>query len=501
LPKFNLANSLFYTTGYELARTSTFLYTVHSLKTVHMTTIQKRTKIVATIGPRTESVEMMQKLVTAGLDVIRLNMSHGDHQEHGARIVNAKQVSRDMGVPLPILLDLSGPKIRTGEYTTDKIVIGNGAQIILTSEKIVGDEKRIYINYEKLPQEVKKGSIIMLDDGKKKLVVKKVVGTEIYCTVLVGGELKPRRGVNVPGAYLSVSSITDKDKKDLKFGIDAGVDIIALSFVRTAKDVHDLRKLLKKAGRVVPIITKIETQEAIDNLDEILIAADGAMVARGDLAIEVPTELVPVYQKRIIAKCNELGKPVITATQMLESMIHSPVPTRAEVSDIANAIYDGTDAVMLSEESTLGEFPVEAVTVMSNVARANELPETIPYPQIATGNSIGKSVYKTANNVRAALIVALTESGTSARLAAKFNPNVRVLALTPHAHTVKELALSSNVTPLLIDKIHTIDEALSAVPRIVLAGKYAKKGDRVVVTAGVPFGVEGSTNMLFVIVI
>jgi pyruvate kinase len=464
-------------------------------------TVQKRTKIVATIGPRTESVEMMKQLVTAGLDVIRLNMSHGDHTEHALRIKNAKQVSQEMGVALPILLDLSGPKIRTGEYTTPLITILNGAQIILTSEKIIGTEKRIYINYEKLASEVKAGSIIMLDDGKKKLIVKKVVGSEIYCTVVVGGELKPRRGVNVPGAYLSVSSITEKDKKDLKFGIDSGVDMVALSFVRTAKDVLDLQKLLKKAGRVVPIITKIETQEAMDNLYEILAVADGAMVARGDLAIEVPTELVPVYQKRIIAECNRLGKPVITATQMLESMIHSPVPTRAEVNDIANAVYDGSDAVMLSEESTLGEFPVEAVSVMARVAAANEISETIEYPEISIAQSIGKSVYKTANNVRAKVIVALTESGTSARLVAKFNPNVQVLALTPHIRTVKELTLSSNVTPILIPKIQTIEEALLTVPKLLLEQKRAKKGDKVVVTAGVPFGVQGSTNMIFVIVV
>jgi pyruvate kinase len=464
-------------------------------------TVQKRTKIVATIGPRTESVEMMKQLVTAGLDVIRLNMSHGDHTEHALRIKNAKQVSQEMGVALPILLDLSGPKIRTGEYTTPLITIVNGAQIILTSEKTIGTEKRIYINYEKLASEVKAGSIIMLDDGKKKLIVKKVVGSEIYCTVVVGGELKPRRGVNVPGAYLSVSSITAKDIKDLKFGIDAGVDMVALSFVRTAKDVLDLQKLLKKAGRIVPIITKIETQEAMDNLYEILAVADGAMVARGDLAIEVPTELVPVYQKRIIAECNRLGKPVITATQMLESMIHSPVPTRAEVSDIANAVYDGTDAVMLSEESTLGKFPVEAVSVMARVAAVNEIPETIEYPEISIAQSIGKSVYKTANNVRAKVIVALTESGTSARLVAKFNPNVQVLALTPHMRTVKELTLSSNVTPILIPKIQTIEEALLAVPKLLLEQKRAKKGDKIVVTAGVPFGVQGSTNMIFVIVV
>jgi pyruvate kinase len=461
----------------------------------------KRTKIVATIGPRTESVEMLKKMVEAGLNVMRLNMSHGDHDEHRTRIRNAHKVEKELGVSLPVLLDLSGPKIRTGEYTTERIVIENGKKVILTTEKIVGDAKRFHVNYAKLPEEVKKGSIIMLDDGKKKLIVEKVEGTEIFTKVVVGGELKARRGVNIPGAYLSVSSITAKDKKDLQFGLEEGIDIVALSFVRTAKDVLDLKKLLKKAPHYVPIITKIETQEAIDNLDAILEVADGAMVARGDLAIEVPTELVPVYQKLIIAKCNALGKPVITATQMLESMIHSPVPTRAEVSDIANAIYDGTDAVMLSEESTLGEFPVEAVEVMTRVANANELAEIIDYPQISTGDSISKSVYKTANNIRAKYIVALTETGKSARLVARFRPNVPILALTPYRKTVKRLAMTSNVIPYEIEKLATFEEVLAFVPKFLLTHKLAKKGDQVVLTAGVPFAVKGSTNMLLVITV
>ena len=341
----------------------------------------------------------------------------------------------------------------------------------------------------------------MLDDGKKKLLVESVSGNDIICKVVIGGTLKPRRGVNIPGAYLSVSSITAKDKKDLAFGLKNNIDIVALSFVRTKKDVTDLKKILIKEKRDIPVIVKIETQEAIDNLDEILEAADGAMVARGDLAIEVPTELVPVYQKMIIAKCNSLGKPVITATQMLESMIQNPVPTRAEVSDIANAVYDGTDAIMLSEESTLGLYPLEAVNVMSRVASTNEIPEIINYTNISIEDSISKSVYKTANNIGATYIVALTESGSTARRVARFKPNVRVLAFTPKNSTVKSLILSSNITPYYIPKIKTIDEAMSFIPNYLLKNKLAKKGDKIVVTAGVPFGVSGSTNMLFVITI
>lgn len=440
-------------------------------------------------------------MVKAGLNVARLNMSHGDHAEHLAKIKNIRTVESKLGVSLPILMDLSGPKIRTGEYETERITITKGKKVIITTENIKGTSERFSINYPKLPQEVVKGSVIMLDDGKKKLVVERVIGNDIHTKVIIGGELKPRRGVNIPGAYLSVSSITPKDKKDIAFGLKSGVDMFALSFVRTAKDVQELQKIMKRAGTVVPVIAKIETQEAIDNLDAILAVADGAMVARGDLAIEVPTELVPVYQKRIIEKCNYLGKPAITATQMLESMIVSPVPTRAEVSDIANAIYDGTDAVMLSEESTLGSYPVEAVTVMSKVAHANEIPKDYRGYYNTVQDSISRSVYKTARNVQASLIVALTESGQSARLVERFNPNVPIIALTPNKATVQSLALTSNVHAYQLPGAKNFDHVLEFVPEFLKREKLVKKGERVVVTAGVPFGIKGSTNMVVVLTI
>lgn len=461
----------------------------------------KKTKIVATIGPKTESVAQLTALVKAGLNVARLNMSHGDHAEHLVKIKNIRTVENKLQGSLPILMDLSGPKIRTGEYTTERITITKGKKVIITTDNIQGTKERFSINYPKLPQEVSKGSILMLDDGKKKLIVEKVVGNEIHTKVVIGGELKSRRGVNIPGAYLSVSSITAKDRKDIAFGLENGVDMFALSFVRTANDVLELQKIMKRAGKVVPVIAKIETQEAIDNLEAILDAADGAMVARGDLAIEVPTELVPVYQKRIIERCNILGKPAITATQMLESMIVSPVPTRAEVSDIANAIYDGTDAVMLSEESTLGAYPVEAVSVMSRVAHANEIPKDYRGYYNTIQDSISRSVYKTARNVKASLIVALTESGQSARLVERFNPNVPIIALTPNRATVQSLALTSNVHAYQLPGAKSFDHVLEFVPEFLKTQKLVKKGDKIVLTAGAPFGVKGSTNMVVVLTI
>lgn len=464
--------------------------------------ITKKTKIVATIGPSTESKAALKKLAQSGMNVIRLNMSHGDHAEHGARIENARAVSKELGVPLPVLLDLSGPKIRTGEYTTDRITITEGATLILTSEKIIGDAKRISISYPKLPEEVKKGSIIMLDDGKKKLVVDKVVGTNIHTTVLVGGELKSRRGVNVPGAYLSIPSITAKDKKDLEFGLAMGVDMIALSFVRRKEDVKQLRKLIEKAGKNTPIIVKIETQESIDNLDDILEEADGAMVARGDLAIEVPAELVPIYQKDIIARSNALGKPVITATQMLESMITSPVPTRAEVSDVANAIFDGTDAVMLSEESTLGKYPVEAVSMMARIASTvEESLETGGDEFRSIADTISRSVVETAEQVGATVIVALTESGSTPKLVARFKPEAPIIALTPNQSTVQTLALVSGVYPYQIAPIGSLDESIKIISAFLKKEKLVNPGDTIVVTSGLKYGVSGGTNMLFVITV
>lgn len=464
-----------------------------------MDTPQKHTKIVATIGPKTESEEMLARLMKAGLNVMRLNMSHGDHEEHLNRIRNGRAASEKLGLPIAILQDLSGPKIRTGSYETDRITIENGAALTLTTEDCVGTPSRIYVNYPKLAQEVKAGSVIMLDDGKKKLVVESVEGTEINCRVIVGGELKARRGVNVPGAYLSIDTITEKDRTDLKFGVENGVDIVALSFVRRPEDVAELRSLLKAQGAEnIFIVSKIETQEAIENLDAILEASDGAMVARGDLAIEIPAEEVPRWQKEIIRKCNALGKPVITATQMLETMIQNPVPTRAEISDVANAVFDGTDAVMLSEESTLGEYPVEAVETLARIARAAEA-HPIAAPEASIDVVVTRSVAEAAERLDAAAIVALTESGATARGVARFRPGCPVVALTPNPATMKQLALSRAVEPYLIPALDSLDATLEFIPSFIAKHGYGRAGDTVLITAGLSFGKSGATNFMLAV--
>ena len=458
----------------------------------------KRTKIVATIGPSTEQVPMLEKLVRAGLNVARLNMSHGTHEEHRERIKRIRQVSDLFSIPVGILLDLSGPKIRTGTYISDRITITPGDQLILTTEDIIGDNNRISISYKKLPQEVNEGSVIMVDDGKKQLQVLSVKGNDIVCRVIVGGELKPRRGINVPGAHLSIPSITEKDREDLLFGLAEGVDMIALSFVRRVEDIDELRTLLREKEVDLPIIAKIETQESIENLAAILAAADGTMVARGDLAIEVPAEKVPLYQKNIIEQCRMLGKPVITATQMLESMIHSPVPTRAEVSDVANAIFDGTDAVMLSEETTLGSYPEEAISVMARIASTVEHSlSKVSSTHLSVVDAISASVTQAAQDVGAKLIVALTESGTTAQMVARFNPPCPIIALTPHRQTVHKLTLVSGVYPYQIDPIPSLDAGLERISTFLKEQQLAEKGDRVIIAAGIRFGVSGSTNMLF----
>lgn len=462
----------------------------------------KRTKIVATIGPATESRDAVDALLRHGMNVARLNMSHGNHEEHAARVRTIREAAKVRGVPAPILFDLSGPKIRTGEYTTERITIEEGQELILTTVPHVGDSTKIYINYERLAREVQPGSIIMLDDGKKKLEVVAVERDDIRTKVIVGGELKPRRGVNVPGAYLSIDTITDKDREDLKFGVAQGADYFALSFVRRASDVDELRSLLQKEGAHTPIISKIETLESIENLDAILAASDGVMVARGDLAIEVPTEMVPMYQKQIIKKANELGKPVIIATQMLESMIHSPVPTRAEVSDIANAVYDGADAVMLSEESALGSYAVEAVEMMCRVARTIEhsvlrtkaIPDSVP-------DSIAESVYHVAHDVGAKAIVALTESGVTAQRVARFKPDCPIIAVTPHDDVVEKLMLVRGVYPYKVEGISDFTKAVAGIPAFVKEKGIAELGDTVAVTAGLKFGSSGSTNMLLVLTV
>lgn len=451
----------------------------------------KKTKIVCTIGPATEKRETLGKLLKEGMNVMRLNFSHGDFDEHGKRVENFRRASTELGIRGAILQDLAGPKIRIGNFKTETITLKEGQDFVLTIDDIEGDDTRVHINYPHLPAEVAPGHIIFLHDGKKKLEVIEVNGNDVLCKVLIGGEIKGKRGVNLPDSAISVSCLTEKDKKDLEFGIKHDVDFIALSFVRKPADIEELRAILKEKKSKAKIIAKIETPQAIRNIDEIIDLADGIMIARGDLAIEVPTEKVPFFQKYMIKKCNELGKPVITATQMLESMIHSPVPTRAEVSDIANAILDGTDAVMLSEETTLGGYPVEAVRVMARVAR--EVEANYPERKILHSKTNGRtevtdsitgSVVKTAHDVDAKAIVALTGSGFTARMISRHKPRVPVFALSSDEKTVSQMALSFGCVPVLVDDWKTATQAMDIVREICLEKNIAKEGEHVVLSAG-----------------
>lgn len=464
---------------------------------------RKKTKIVATIGPVTANEKTMTELVKAGMNVVRINFSHGDFAEHEPKVHFARQISQKLNQPIAILQDLGGPKIRIGDFGVEPVMLKPGATFTLTTDKVVGDEKRVSINYPLLPKEVKVGGMILLHDGKKKLEIIDIKGSEVICKVIVGGEIKSRRGVNLPGAYLSISSITDKDRQDLEFGLKHKVDYIALSFVRRPSDIIELRTILKKRKSTAGIIAKIETPEALENIDQIIDLADGIMVARGDLAIEIPAEEVPLVQKELIRKCNKAGKPVITATQMLESMIKSPVPTRAEVSDVANAILDGTDAIMLSEETTLGDYPVESVKMMSTIAhrverelshKANHFEEF----NHGVAGVVSRAVVATATEVGAKFIVALTNSGHTARMISRYRPKQAVIALTPNPDGVGKMVLSYGCYPLSIKKFKTLTEVLSLIRSIALTNKLAKKGDKVVVVAGMPFGQAVDTNMLLV---
>jgi pyruvate kinase len=465
----------------------------------------KKTKIVATIGPVTTSEAMLTKLVKSGLNVMRLNFSHGDFAEHQEKVDNLRKVTEKLGTPVAILQDLSGPKIRIGEFYKERVILKEGDEFVLTTEKCVGDEHRASINYPKLPQEIKPGAFIMVDDGKKKLEVLSIKGNEIKTRIIVGGETKGRRGVNLPGTDLSISSLTAKDRKDIEFGVKNQVDFVALSFVRRASDVHELRRILEKKGLPAQIIVKIETTQAIDNLEEIIRATDAVMVARGDLAVEVPMEQVPLLQKRMVQMARELGKPVIVATQMLESMINAPVPTRAEVNDIANAILDGADAVMLSEETTLGKFPLEAVSTMAKIALEVE---AAPYTRpVINGDELGldsiaesvsEAVESVAYSVDAAAIVALSESGFTMRAISRYRPDQPIIVLTPNERTVRRACLSYGCYGYHVDSFKEIAQAVAEASTLLKKEKVAKKGDRFVVCGGAPLGKGGETNFLMV---
>ncbi|MFA6158639.1 MAG: pyruvate kinase [Candidatus Paceibacterota bacterium] len=466
----------------------------------------KKTKIVCTIGPATESQEKLEALLKAGMNVMRLNFSHGDFKEHQARVANVRKASEKTGIPVAVLQDLAGPKIRIGTFKTDAVMLKEGAKFTITTDKVEGDETRVSVNYPSFAKEVKKGHIVFLHDGRKKLEVLEVKGNDVVCRILVGGEIKGKRGVNLPDSDLSISALTEKDRTDLEFGVKNKVDFFALSFVRRAADITELRAILDAKKSKAKIIAKIETPQSLACIDEILDLVDGIMVARGDLAIEIPAEKVPAAQKMLIRKCNERGLPVITATQMLESMIKAPVPTRAEVSDVANAIIDGTDAVMLSEETTLGDFPVLAVEVMSKVALQVEselMGEQFFAPvgedgSESVGEAMTASAVDTADRVDAKFLVSFTNGGYSARMISRHKPAQRIFAFTPNEVTFRQTTLSWGVTPVLVEKTTSFDEITKVVREHFLKSKLAAKGDKIVMASTLPFGKSLETNMVLV---
>jgi len=469
----------------------------------------RKAKIVCTIGPASESVETLKKLIHAGMNVARLNFSHGTHEEHAARIANIRQACQETGKQVAILLDTKGPEIRTGTLAVESVELVEGNFITLTTEEVAGTAERVSITYDRLPHDVQVGSTILIDDGLIGLTVEAVEGTDIVCRIKNGGTLKSKKGVNVPGVKINLPGITEKDAQDITFGIEQEVDFIAASFVRKASDILEIREILERHGARIDVIAKIENQEGVDNVDEILAVADGLMVARGDLGVEIPAEEVPLVQKKLIKKCNELGKPVITATQMLDSMQRNPRPTRAEASDVANAIFDGTDAIMLSGETAAGKYPVESVETMNRIALRAE--QELNYREILNSHALKKQVTITdaisqavanaALDLDAAAILTATESGHTARMVSKYRPRAPIVAVTPNKGVVRRLALVNGVYPVLGPLAHTTDEMLELSVQESLKAGYVRHGDLVIITAGVPVREVGTTNLMKIHVI
>jgi len=471
------------------------------------TSRRRRTKIVATIGPATNKPEILRALIEAGATTLRLNFSHGTHEDHQQSIRQIRQASFELNQPVGILQDLQGPKIRLGRFGTGPIVLGKGDPFILTSRSIIGDQRISSVTYKPLADEVPEGATILLDDGRVEMLVKKVDRDEgeLHCRVVVGGKLSNNKGVNFPGVYLSIKALTDKDRKDLMFGLDQGVDWVALSFVRNPQDVLEIKELISSAGKQVPVIAKIEKHEAIEQMNAILPLCDGVMVARGDLGVELPAEDVPILQKRLIATANRLGIPIITATQMLDSMAHSPRPTRAEISDVANAILDGTDAVMLSNETAVGEYPVEAVETMARIAIRIEQEGIAGSNQEDASqsitNAISQAVGHIANQLNAAAIMTLTKTGATARNVSKFRPQTPILAITPHVDVARQLQLVWGVKPLLVLDLPSAGQTFQAAMSVALEKRLVCEGDLVVMSAGTLQGVAGSTDLIKVDVV
>ncbi|MFF3023620.1 pyruvate kinase [Gottfriedia sp. NPDC057948] len=465
----------------------------------------RKTKIVCTIGPASESIEKLVELINAGMNVARLNFSHGSHEEHAARITSIREASKKTGRTVAILLDTKGPEIRTLDFEGGQAELITGNEVIITTEPVVGTAEKFAVSYEGLIDDVHVGSKILIDDGLIGLEVIGIEGNDIRTKVLNSGLVKNKKGVNVPNVRVNLPGITEKDISDIEFGIEQNVDFIAASFVRKASDVLEIRELLGKHGaEYIQIIPKIENQEGIDNIDEILEVSDGLMVARGDMGVEIPPEEVPIVQKLLIKKCNNLGKPVITATQMLDSMQRNPRPTRAEASDVANAILDGTDAIMLSGETAAGSYPIESVSMMNSIALRIE--KSLQYEELfkkrqrenkgTITDAIGQSVAATALNLKVAAIIAPTESGHTAKMISKYRPKAPILAITSDIRICRRLTLVWGVQTEYRERANSTDEMLQHAMEAAQDAKFVSNGDTVIITAGLPIGETGMTNMM-----
>ena len=467
----------------------------------------RKTKIICTIGPASESEERLRELMLAGMNVARFNFSHGSHEEHKAKFDRVIKVSSELKLPVATLLDTKGPEIRLKDIEGGKTELVSGQKFILTTEEIRGNNEKVTITYKGLKDDINVGTTILIDDGLIEMVVDEINETDIICSVVNGGPISNHKGVNIPGAALSMPYISDVDRSDIMFGCDMDFDFLAASFVRCKEDILEVRKIIEEHGSHMKIIAKIENTQGIRNLDEILEAADGIMVARGDMGVEIPMEEVPIVQKQMIKKAEALGKHVITATQMLESMIKNPRPTRAEATDIANAIYDGTTAIMLSGESAAGLYPVEAVKTMAKIAERTE--QDIDYnsrlrrrkdiDNIDTTTAISHATCTTAMDLKAAAIITVTISGFTAGMIARYKPSCPIIACSVSPRTCRQLNLAWGVTPIWIARESTAEDLFDEAVHAAEKEGYIKKGDKVVLTAGVPLGVSGRTNMIRVV--
>ncbi|PYC78418.1 pyruvate kinase [Streptomyces tateyamensis] len=464
----------------------------------------RRAKIVCTLGPATDSYEQLKAIVEAGMNVARLNMSHGSHPEHEERYRKVRQVSEDTGRAIGVLADLQGPKIRLATFANGPVTVDNGDTFTITTEDVPGDQFICGTTYKGLPGDVKPGDPILINDGVIALEVVSVDGPRVKTVVVEGGVLSNNKGINLPGAAVNVPALSEKDKDDLRFALRLGVDMVALSFVRNAADIDDVHKVMDEVGIRVPVIAKIEKPQAVEAMEEIVLAFDAIMVARGDLAVEYPLEKVPLVQKQLITLARRNAKPVIVATQMMESMIHASRPTRAEVSDVANAILDGTDAVMLSAESSVGKYPIETVRTMSRIAEEAEIellaqglqplnPGRKPRTQ---GGSVARAACELGDFLNAQALVAFTKSGDTARRLSRYRSPIPVIAFTPDACTRNQLALSWGVEAYVTEQVNTTDEMVGQVDRELLRMKRLAEDETVIVTAGSPPGVPGNTNMV-----